>query len=147
MSPPARRSDCAPYCSHQPRRQFLTKRASKKQGRKAMQSEARSLPRGGILISCFNMAMVQNDTEKIRYVKSTSSFLISTKKGVPGSAPGCRPGNREKLSSTQAEPVQAIQSAVAYFPSISCTTSWRRSRYKRELNFTEMSELSGICIQ
>ena len=50
---------------------------------------------------------------------------------VPGSAPGCRTGNREKLSSTQAEPVQAIKTGVAYFPSISCTTSWRRSRYYR----------------
>ena len=29
---------------------------------------------------------------------------------IPGSAPGCRTGNREKLSSTQAEPVQAIKS-------------------------------------
>ena len=48
---------------------------------------------------------------------------------IPGSAPGCRTGNREKLSSTQAEPFQAIKSGVAYFPSISCTTSWRRSRY------------------
>ena len=48
---------------------------------------------------------------------------------VPGSAPGCRTGNREKLSSTQAEPGLAIKSGVAYFPSISCTTSWRRSRY------------------
>ena len=49
---------------------------------------------------------------------------------VPGSAPGCRTGNREKLSSTQAEPVQAIKSGVAYFPSISCMISWRRSRYQ-----------------
>ena len=32
-------------------------------------------------------------------------------------------------SSTQAEPVQAVKSGIAYFPSISCTTSWRRSRY------------------
>ena len=52
--------------------------------------------------------------------------------GVPGSAPGCRTGNREKLSSTQAEPVQAIKSGVAYFPSISFTTSWRRSRYSTD---------------
>ena len=35
---------------------------------------------------------------------------------VPGSAPGCLTVNREKLSSTQAEPVQAIKSGVAYFP-------------------------------
>ena len=48
---------------------------------------------------------------------------------LPGSAPGCRTGNRAKLSSTQAEPVQAIKSGLAYFPSISCTTSCRRSRY------------------
>ena len=32
---------------------------------------------------------------------------------VPGSAPGCRSGNGEKLSSTQAESGQAIKSAVA----------------------------------
>ena len=32
---------------------------------------------------------------------------------VPGSAPGCRSGNAEKLSSTQAESGQAIKSAVA----------------------------------
>ena len=50
--------------------------------------------------------------------------------GLPGSAPGCRTGNGEKLSRTQAEPVQAIKSAVAYFPSISGATSWRRSRYR-----------------
>ena len=49
-------------------------------------------------------------------------------RNIPGSAPGCRTRNRVKLSSNQAEPVQAIKSGVAYFPSISCTTSWRRSR-------------------
>ena len=54
---------------------------------------------------------------------------------LPGSAPGCRTGNRAKLSSTQAEPVQAIKSGVAYFPSISCTKSWRRSRYNQN-NYT-----------
>ena len=52
---------------------------------------------------------------------------------VPGSAPGCRAGNGEKLSSTQAEPGQANKSAVAYFPSISGVTSWRRSRYSNWL--------------
>ena len=55
-------------------------------------------------------------------------ILAGSKSHLPGSAPGCRTGNGEKLSSTQAEPVQAIKSAVAYFPSISCATSWRRSR-------------------
>ena len=32
----------------------------------------------------------------------------------------CRTGSGEKLSRSQAEPDQAITSAVAYFPSISC---------------------------
>ena len=58
-----------------------------------------------------------------------SEVVFGAAKDVPGSAPGCRTGNGEKLSSTQAEPVQAIKSGVAYLPSISCTTSWRRSRY------------------
>ena len=48
---------------------------------------------------------------------------------IPWSAPGCRTGNGKKQSISQAEPGQAIKSAVAYFPSISCATSWRRSRY------------------
>ena len=52
---------------------------------------------------------------------------------LQGSAPGCHSGNGEKLSSTQAESGQAIKSAVAYFPSISGATSWRRSRYSRAL--------------
>ena len=56
-------------------------------------------------------------------------WAILSTSTVPGSALGCRTGNREKLSSTQAEPVQAIKSSVAYFPSISCTTSWRGSLY------------------
>ena len=61
-----------------------------------------------------------------------SRFIITLSNPVyslPGSATGYRTRNGEKLSSTQAEPVQAIKSGVAYFPSISCTTSWRRSRY------------------
>ena len=41
---------------------------------------------------------------------------------VQGDRTGYRAGNREKLNSTQAEPGQAITSAVAYFPSISCAT-------------------------
>ena len=45
-----------------------------------------------------------------------------------GDLPGCRTGNGEKLSSTQAEPGQAIRSAVAYFPSISRATSCARER-------------------
>ena len=36
---------------------------------------------------------------------------------------GCHTGNGDQLSSNQAEPGQAINSAVAYFPSISCATS------------------------
>ena len=42
---------------------------------------------------------------------------------IPFSSAGCRAGNGDKLSSTQAEPGQSINSAVAYFPSISCATS------------------------
>ena len=38
-------------------------------------------------------------------------------------------GNGDQLSSTQAEPGQAIKSAVAYFPSISCVTSCRVALY------------------
>ena len=44
---------------------------------------------------------------------------------------GCRTGKGEKLSSRQAEPGQAIKSAVAQFLSISCATSWRRARYRK----------------
>ena len=42
---------------------------------------------------------------------------------VLGDPTGCRTGNREKLSSSQSVPGQAIKSAVAQFPSISCATS------------------------
>ena len=42
---------------------------------------------------------------------------------LQGDRTGYRVGNREKLNSAQAEPGQAITSAVAYFLSISCATS------------------------
>ena len=42
---------------------------------------------------------------------------------VQGDRTGYPAGNREKLNSAQAEPGQAITSAVAYFPSISFVTS------------------------
>ena len=48
---------------------------------------------------------------------------------VPFAMAGCRPGNGDQLSSTQAEPGQAITSAVACFPSISCATSCHSERY------------------
>ena len=48
---------------------------------------------------------------------------------VQGHPTGCRTGNGDQLSSTQAEPGQAIKSAVAYFPSISCATSCRDALY------------------
>ena len=48
---------------------------------------------------------------------------------VPFSSAGCRTENGEKLSSTQAEPDQAINSAVAYFPSISSATFCRVVQY------------------
>ena len=35
---------------------------------------------------------------------------------LPFSSAGCRTGNGEKVSTTQAEPGQAINSDVAYFP-------------------------------
>ena len=57
------------------------------------------------------------------------TYWGSPEPAVPGSAPGCVTGYGEYLSCTQAEPVQAIKSGVAYFTSISYTTSWRRSRY------------------
>ena len=69
------------------------------------------------------------DTAFLAFVAFSIAQIVPREFDIPGSAPGCRTGNREKLSSTQAEPVQAIKSGVAYFPSISCTTSWRRSRY------------------
>ena len=50
-------------------------------------------------------------------------------KHVPFSMAGCRPGNGEKLNRRQAEPDQAITSAVAYFPSVSCATSCALGRY------------------
>ena len=53
----------------------------------------------------------------------------TTEPAVQGEPIGCRTGNGKKLSSSQAEPGQAIKSDVASFPSISCATSWRRSRY------------------
>ena len=48
---------------------------------------------------------------------------------LQGHPTGCRFGNGEKLSSSQAEPGQAIESVVAYFPSISCETSCRVALY------------------
>ena len=50
-------------------------------------------------------------------------------KYVPFPSGGCRTGYGDKLSRTQAEPGQAINSAVAYFPSVSCATSCARERY------------------
>ena len=44
---------------------------------------------------------------------------------IPFPSAGCRTGYGEKLSRTQAEPGHAINSAVVYFPSISCATSYR----------------------
>ena len=48
---------------------------------------------------------------------------------VPGQSTGCGTGKGEKRSSSQAEPGQAIKSAVASFLSISCATSCLRARY------------------
>ena len=61
-------------------------------------------------------------------------------------SPICRTGNGEKLSCSQAERGQAIKSAVASFPSISCATSWRRSRYSvphPALNLEKEDQRSG----
>ena len=49
--------------------------------------------------------------------------FIGDHRDVPCSCAECPTGNGDKLSSTQAEPGQAIKSAVAYFPSISFATS------------------------
>ena len=49
--------------------------------------------------------------------------------GLQGHLTGCRTGNGDQLNSTQAQPGQAIKSAVAYFPSISCATSCRVALY------------------
>ena len=58
-------------------------------------------------------------------------FCASLRKrdGLQDDLTGCRTGNGEKLSSSQAEPGQAIKSAVAYFPSISCATSSQVALY------------------
>ena len=53
------------------------------------------------------------------------SCIINDTKPLRGHLTGCRAGNGDQLSSNQAEPGQAIKSAVAYFPSISCATSCR----------------------
>ena len=52
---------------------------------------------------------------------------------------GCRTGNGDKLSSSQAEPGQAIKSDLAYFPSISCATSCRVALYY----YTPHHQLNG----
>ena len=57
---------------------------------------------------------------------------------VPFSSARCRTGNGKKLSSTQAEPGQAINSAVTYFPSISCATSCARERYSVTAYFFQL---------
>ena len=49
---------------------------------------------------------------------------------VQGHRTGCRTGNGDQLSSSQAEPGQAIKSAVAYFPAISCETSCPVALYR-----------------
>ena len=81
---------------------------------------------GGLLLSlgCYHLKRATQRLQEACLLRSEQYFPT-----LPGSAPGCRTGNGEKLSRTQAEPVQAIKSAVAYFPSISGATSWRRSRY------------------
>ena len=53
---------------------------------------------------------------------SASYSSVVAAHNIQGDRTGYRAGNREKLNSTQAEPGQAITSAVAYFPSISCAT-------------------------
>ena len=66
--------------------------------------------------------------------KHDSYNITQVSTGI-GAAPGCRTGNREKLSSTQEEPVQAIKSGFAYFPSISCTTSWYKNPWEIWIEF------------
>ena len=75
----------------------------------------------GLVVSRFHFLLVPNQDPE--WPQKAENLTL------PGSAPECRTRNRDKLSSTQAEPVQANKSGVADFPSISCTTSWRRSRY------------------
>ena len=64
-------------------------------------------------------------------MKGTIEFIVTFSQtndimlypSLQGHLIGCRTGNGDQLSSNQAEPGQAINSAVAYFPSISCATS------------------------
>ena len=70
---------------------------------------------------------------------------------LQGHPTGCRTGNGDQLSSTQAEPGQAIKSAVAYFPSISCATSCPVALYIylprescKNLNLREI-KMKGKC--
>ena len=57
------------------------------------------------------------------HVKEVIQILLSDQTG-------CRTGNGEKLSSSQAEPPQAIKSAVVQLPSISCATSCLVTQYR-----------------
>ena len=50
---------------------------------------------------------------------------------LQGHPTGYLTGNGDQLRSNQAEPGQAIKSAVAYFPSISCATSCQVALYSQ----------------
>ena len=48
---------------------------------------------------------------------------------IQGHLTGCHAENGDQVSNNQVEPGQAIKSAVAYFPSISCMKSCRVALY------------------
>ena len=79
---------------------------------------------GSVWNKCFQWHKRRKRSTTILDIEETWDFETGmAEKHIQGDRTGYRAGNREKLSSTQAEPGQAINSAVAYFPSVSFATS------------------------
>ena len=72
--------------------------------------------------------MAANGTHR----RSLDIIEVNMSLPIPGSTSGFPTGYGEKLSGSHAEPDKVINSAVAYFPYISCGAFRGRTGYYRE---------------
>ena len=78
---------------------------------------------GDYILLPFNVCLILLGPQQAWDIDNVEELSTRSQRNVQGDPLGCRTGNGEKVSSSQAEPGQAISLAVVYFSSISCATS------------------------
>ena len=74
-------------------------------------------------------SLLQKNVKVYVLRQSTMNYFLNPVANLLSGCSGCHKGYGKKLSCTQAQPGQAITSAVSYFPSISCATSRPATQY------------------